>query len=483
MTRLTNRISVLAVTALVAVLGACSGSDSDDGPAPPPPQTTGVVSVGVVTGFGSVYVNGVRYDTSGARIMVNNEVATQEQLRVGHCVQVRAHSQGAMHRADDIRYHNLLEGPISSIDLAASSFVAMGQVVLLTSDTSLGDAIVPASIEGLAVDDVVEVSGMVSTTGEIAATRIDIKPDNGPYDVTGYVSDLVPATSRFNINALVVDYSAANLDDFPTGAPADGDLVLVKGFLFNADGSFAATRVELRSDDWLKPDAGDQIEVEGLVTNFVSATEFDVAGWPVTTTSGTVYVNGTVTDLADDVKVEVEGTADAEGVLVATTIKFKQLNTIRIVAPIAALTATDRSMELLGLEVATDASTRFEDKSALKLDAIGFGDLAVADWVDVRGYEDPVGSNAVTATRVERIEAEEVVRLRGSFRNAAPPDFDILSVTVATTKATRFMLEEDIRLTAEEFFDQAVDEIVEAWGSWDGTALAADRVEIKACDD
>ena len=45
------------------------------------------------------------------------------------------------------------------------------------------------------------------------------------------------------------------------------------------------------------------------------------------------------------------------------------------------------------------------------------------------------------------------------------------------------MLEEGIRLTADEFFDQAPGEIVEAWGSWANDVLAAERVEIKVNDD
>ncbi len=483
MSRLTTRFALLAVAGLLAIAGGCFGGGSSDGNNPPPVATTGAVSVGVITGFGSVYVNGVRYDTAGAQVRVNNEVATEAQLRVGQCVQVRAHTRGDSHHADEIRYHNLLEGPVSAIDYAASSLVAMGQTVLITSETTIGDGIDPASIEGLAIGDVVEVSGMVSSTGVIEATRIDIKPDNGPYDVTGYVSNLFKPESRFNIAALVVDYSAANMDDFPTGEPAEGDLVLVKGFEFNADGSFAAIRVELRSDDWLKPSVGDEIEVEGLITNFVSLIDFEVAGWPVTTTASTLYENGTAGDLADDVKVEVEGNANADGVLVATKIRFKQINTVRVMAQIGGLTAADRSIELLGLDVATDAGTRFEDKSAMKLRDLGFDDLAVGDWIDLRGFEDPIGSNTVTATRVIRVEAQEAVRLRGPFRDPARPDFRILSVDVGTTATTRFVLEEDVRLTADEFFTQAVDEIVEAWGEWDGVKLTATRVEIKTCDD
>jgi len=104
--------------------------------------------------------------------------------------------------------------------------------------------------------------------------------------------------------------------------------------------------------------------------------------------------------------------------------------------------------------------------------------------VDVRGYQNPAGSNAVTATRLVRIDPADGVRLRGPFLDPVRPNFHVLSVLVVTTEATtKFVLEEGIRLTADEFFTQAVGDLVEAWGTWDGTALAAARVEIKVNDD
>jgi hypothetical protein len=480
---LTYRFTVLAVAALLSGLGGCGGDDSHDSVTPPPPPETGVVSAGVITGFGSVYLNGVRYDTSAAQVSVNGEAAGESDLKVGQYVQLQGHAHGAAYYADVIRYHNVIEGPITNVDYGASSFEVLGQTVLVTQLTSLDDEIVPASIEGLAVDDVVEVSGLVTTTGVIEATRVDIKPDSGPYDVTGYVSNLLTGTKRFNINELVVDYSTASMEDFATGAPAEGDLVLVKGFEFNTDKSFIATRVELRSDDWIKPDAGDQLEIEGLITDFLSAADFKVAGAPVTTTPATMYEHGTVDDLADDVLVEVEGTANAAGVLVALKVKFKEISEIRIVAEIDQLVAADGSMTLLGVVVSTDEGTRYEDMSALALRDLGFENLVVGNWVDVRGYEDPAGSNAVTATRVVRIDPSDVVRLRGPFLALVRPDFHILSVLVATGETTRFVLEEGIRLTSDEFFDQAPGEVVEAWGSWANDELSAERVEIKVNDD
>jgi hypothetical protein len=121
--------------------------------------------------------------------------------------------------------------------------------------------------------------------------------------------------------------------------------------------------------------------------------------------------------------------------------------------------------------------------SAAALRNLGFDDLVVGNWVDVRGYEEPAGSNAVTATRVVRIDPLDVVRLRGPYLETAKPAFKILSVPVVTGETTRFVLEEGIRLTADEFFTQAPGEIVEAWGDWGFGLLGATRVEIKVNDD
>lgn len=483
MQRCVKRFGVVAALALITALGAC-GDDSHKSSSTPD-QTTGMLSVGVITGFGSVYVNGVRYDTAGAQVTMDGAPATAAQLRVGQYVELKGHASGNGHYADVIRYHNVLEGPITAIDTAAGSFVAMGQTVLVTSGTSIGDGIVPASIDGLTVGDVVEVSGEVPLSGPIDATRVDIKPDGGPYEVTGYVVDLDSALHRFNINALVNDYSSANMSDFPTGAPADGDLVLVKGVTFAEDGAFLATEVELRSDDYLAPGPGDIVEIEGLVANFVSATDFEVAGMKVTTTATTTYEHGTVADLAEGVAVRVKGTADATGTLVASRIAFRFENTVRVVAQVEAVNAVAQQVTLLGMVVKTDEFTRYEDESVLDLREFDLGDVTVGEWLDVRGYETQPGP--VVATRVERIEAQEQARLRGQFRATTQPDFAIVTVAVSTSDTTAFRLENaeppGDRLTREEFFSLAPGRIVEVWGDWTGMALAADRAAIEVLDD
>jgi hypothetical protein len=57
-----------AVVAAAAVVGlaACGGGGSSSSTPQPAAQSAPVVSSGAITGFGSVFVNGVRFETSSA---------------------------------------------------------------------------------------------------------------------------------------------------------------------------------------------------------------------------------------------------------------------------------------------------------------------------------------------------------------------------------------------------------------------------------
>ncbi|RXM07868.1 hypothetical protein EO238_29000, partial [Citrobacter sp. AAK_AS5] len=77
-----------------------------------------------------------------------------------------------------------------------------------------------------------------------------------------------------------------------------------------------ASRLEKHSSS-LSGSSDDDADLEGLVTRFASATDFDVAGQAVTTTAATRYEGGSAADLALDVNVDVEGGFDSGGRIVA----------------------------------------------------------------------------------------------------------------------------------------------------------------------
>ncbi len=474
-----RRVCIGAAIACAFVTACGGGSETVagiDAGGSPEPVATGIVSRGTITGFGSIIVNGVHFDVNDASIVVDGASATQADLAVGDIVVVKGtlSADGTTGTASSVTFDDAVEGPISEIDLAAGTLVVLGQLVRVDADTSFDDRISPASLEGLAVGDIVEVAGYVLADGSIGATRIEPKAAGEEFEVTGTVSNLDAAAFTFSIGGLVVDYSQAMIDDdFPGGGPENGQLVEVKGRTLGGDGELLATRVELE-DDALPGDAGDRVEIEGFITRFASASDFDVEGVPVTTNAQTVFEDGTSADLALNRKVEVEGELSGDGVIVADEVELKQAGFIRITATVDSV-GSDR-LTVLGIEVHVTASTRMEDKSDADVEPFTLASLAVGDYVEVRAFENADG---VVATLLEREDPEDEVELRGFVDSIAQPDLVILGVTVHTDGGTQFRGLDDAPIDAATFFAQAEGHLVEADGTLAGGVFLADEVELE----
>lgn len=469
----TQLIFALSGALLVAACGGggeqVAGIDARGAPLP-----SAVVSKGTITGFGSVIVNGVTYNTNSATFTIDGTPGTQTDLSVGDVIVVQGtvNDDGTSPTATSVTFDDAVEGPISAIDLTAQTMTVLGQTVRVDADTSFDDSISPASLDSLDINDVVEVSGFFLADGSISATRIELKPAGGEFELTGIVGAVAAATLQ--INGYVVDTSAAMLDNFPNGAPEVGQLVEAKGTGLGAAGELLATRVEFKGGDF--GEDGDQAELEGFITRFDSANDFDVEGVPVITNAQTTFENGTSADLALNRKVEVEGDINAAGDLVASNVEIKASGFVRIDALVEDVQA-DR-LTVLGIVIRIDASTRFEDKSAAELEPFNLSHIVVGNYVEVRGYEDASG---IVATRLEREDFDGTVALRGFAENVSDPDFTILGVPINTIVATVFSDLDGSPLDADDFFLQAGagGRLVEASGTLNGAAITAAEVEFE----
>ncbi len=479
--RIRNRIfTVLGTLLLGAGCGGGGGGDgaSDGGTDPGGGIDRGgiTIALGPISGFGSVIVNGVRYSTSAAAITVNGQPGDESELRVGQIVRVegRLDSGGTTGTATRVSYSSEVEGPVQSVDLAARRLVVLGQVVQVGADTSFDDGIVPRSLEGLRAGDQVEVSGLVRADGHIDATRIERRIGTGELELRGLVSSVDSAARRFGIGSQVVDYSAALVEGFPTGQPVNGDRVEVKGAL-DASAVLRATRIE-RKDSGLSGEPGHEGDLEGLVTRFSSAVDFDVAGQRVTTTGATRYEGGTAADLALNARVEVEGQIDSAGRLVAAKVEFRRASNLELAGPVDSVEVNLSRFSMLGLTVRTDSRTRFEDHSGMHHGAFGLGDLRVGDYVELRAYEEAGG---LVATLIERDDSETEVELRGPATNVAQPNLTVSGVTVTTDNQTEFRGDEGGSITASEFFTAAPGREVKVRGTRVGNAVLAERIEFE----
>ena len=471
-----------AAAGLALVLAGCGGGGGGAAPA----AGSDVVSKGVITGFGSVHVNGVHFETDGAAFLVDDAPGGQADLAVGDVVEIRGQvsDDGRTGTASTVSSQDAVEGTVTALDPLAGTLLVAGQSVRTDADTSFDDSIPGATLTGLVVGDSVEVAGFFDSTGAIRATRIEKKPTGSAVEVHGVVADLDTVNRRFRINALNIDYSAALLDDFPGGQISNGDFVEVKGSTF-VGGVLQATKVELEALDSDEGDEDAKREIEGLITRFVSATDFDVAGRPVTTNSSTVYENGSVADLAVNLKVEVEGPLNAAGVLVARKVSIRRAGNVRVASVVDSVDAASGTLIVLGITINIDRLTRLEDKSDADVESFSLDDLRVGDYVEVRGAEFPAASGQLLARRLEREDAESRSIVQGPVTAVTSPDLVVFGVTVQTVPGTEFGDRSGNSISASTFFSLVlVGDQVKAQGSvLAGQVVQAREVEFEFEDD
>ena len=483
-----NRITTAFLAAAMLITGGCGGGGGGSDVTPPPP-TGGItrtgVAVGPITGFGSVIVNGVTYDTSSTIFTKDGLPATQDDFSVGQVVLVKGtiDDDGTNAMANTVEFDDVVEGPVSSVNEQLNQLVVLGQTVLLTATTSIDDSC-PGTLDDLLVVPAVEVSGLADANGLIEATRIECRDGtwNGVMEVNGLVSGHNAGATTFMINGLEVDYSGAAVDNFPTaGVINDGDPVEAKGTVLNGN-TLDATRVEYKGNRFANDD-GDHAEIEGFITRFVSASDFDVSGLPVTTTGSTTFEGGMAADLGLNLKVEVDGEFNAGGVLVATKVDIKSATAVRVTGTLDSVSGN--TMTILGITVNTDPlKTRFEDKSEARVDPLQVGDLNTGDYVEIRGQEMPVGQ--ITAVLLERDDFDTRTELRGFVEAGGKnePNLTVLGATIVTNGATVYRDSRgatDVGMGAAEFW-AAVQEgsLVDARGTESGdTTLVATELELQ----
>lgn len=379
--------AVLALLMLTMVLPGCGGVDSGGtGQTADRPTTAS----GRVAGFGSVIVNGIRFDDSQATVVDDDGVTRPStDLRLGMVVEVQGRLRGASGQgaASRIQFGHEIAGPVESVDGVGSRLVVLGQTVRVDVDTLFeGYA---GGLADVLAGQLVAVHGFYdSSAGSYTATRIERRTSLAQYTLRGRISGLQgPPVRTFSIGAALIDYGTVAPSSLPT--LANGLSVRVSLNTTPVSGHWVATSVHTSQRNF--PD-NNEARLEGFVSGHVSPANFIVGGIPVDASGPGVSVrHGTLADLADGVRVEVNGQMVA-GVLVAGELDFKRGGDqeFELHGPIESVNAATQTLVLRGVTVAWDANTTFAAGTA--------GELAVGALLDVRGT--PAGGVRIQASLI-----------------------------------------------------------------------------------
>ncbi len=449
-----NTVWKFILVALSAALVALPGCNSGGGSSLAGIGGTGKIASGTITGFGSIFVNGIEYNLDSASIEVDDSAGAENDLRVGMVVTVTGTAGDTAGNASSVVYDEVVEGPVSGLTVSADGtnkrFNVLGIDILVDAVATIFDNSTPDfSFDTIADGDVVEVSGFFDAGGVLRASYIDktetLDPGTTEVQLKGTATDATGAGGTagfgdsFTVNGITVNIlSGTDLSDVPGGLVTDGMFVEVKGLWVDAT-TVDASRIE--EEDTALGDDGDDVSLEGLVSGFTGdLTLFFVDGRPVDATTATF--EPITLQLANDQRVEVEGTINSSGILIAEEVESRG-GDVEVQAVVTSKTVTNAALNegtvtlLLvnntqQLAVQTNSRTQFEDKTEV-VESLRLSDIGSGDYLEVRGFVD--GSGAVVATEVRRDDpiGEDVI-LQGPVSSfALNSEVTILGVTFATS--------------------------------------------------
>ena len=257
---LSSAVMFTLIIAVLWTLAACGGGGSPGGTASSTATTTTgaapVLTTGTVTGFGSIFIDGVEFQTDATtrrRRLDQGKVDLagddKSIFSLGMVVSVQ-HRQGS-NKASKIEFINNLLGPASNV--TATGCTVMGVPVLIGPFT-----VIKPDITALVNGVIAEVSGLPNLNGAIPATFIEVHQAGvgnalQQFELKGFISGFDPVGKTFSLgpvfnstNTVAVSFANAVIDNNITSGLADGLFVEVKTDLAGSQANpINALKIEL----------------------------------------------------------------------------------------------------------------------------------------------------------------------------------------------------------------------------------------------
>lgn len=270
-------------------------------------------SLGAISGFGSVIVNGIKYDDSAATVTDDlGDARVLGQLRIGMVVEIEGEADdvNAVGTARSIRIVSEVKGRVGVINAASGQLIVQGLTVQTGAETVWDD---PSGIAALRTNDIIEVWGFADRTrpqGVLMATRIDASPgDRTLAKLRGVVDAISVAPAAVRIGSQTIDLAKTGL---PAGLSA-GALVQVQGGMpVNSTSALSADRISV-----ITPALSQGVSaarLEGQISGYQSPGDFQLAGLTVDASAAS-FQGGSAATLRNGLRIRVDGKASGSKVI------------------------------------------------------------------------------------------------------------------------------------------------------------------------
>ncbi len=501
--QLRNRVFKLAAgTVAFGVISACGGAgggglDVADGGI----RGTGS-SVGPVSGFGSVFVNGVEFNTDdipNREVESNDGITAESLVSEGMILRVEGEwRDDGTGTAEKLSYDDTLRGPVGQVTAdpsGAGEFVTlsvMGQSVRVDRQTVVRGTTYAALLGGSQITGHVRVSAWRQANGSYRAGYIEvINPDLTDIELEGTLSAVDVSQNQFTIGTITVQYDE-NSVSFGSGLTeadlVNGAVLEVEGEL-NGTTLFAAT-IDRDDARRFSRNSADDIEFTAVIDASYTPSgagsrpgEFTMGGLTVRVTDATELDDSiTLDELTEGLLIQVEGQFLSDTVVEAEEIELRDGNA-KVKGVVS--TPTDNVFFIGGVEVRVSSTTVFtvEDGSGTSLQALPIGTTTV----EVEGIEKEQGVDVfIEALKVEvddevaDFDDRNLYELEGRLTNITPSTITVLGVLLDAGPGA---YDSNPQSEIIDRFDNGEILILEVEYSKNGNDFIADEIDLEENDD
>ncbi len=310
---------------VLPALISCGGGGDTTSASLPGTGGTGITASGPISGFGSVVVNGIRFDDGAAQVRSDGDVTSSGALRLGMTAKVlrfqsstttsSSPTTSPAGTATSIEIWSVAQGSIKGVQLPNTVTVA-GLTLVVDAGTVFEGA---ESLVSLKSDEVIKVWGQPSRADftQWSVSRLEVLKAPQNTITTGKVS---LRAGKWNLNGMTL----ANAPDSLT----EGQLIRVMGTLGGTtEVTLTAIQTTLLAEAGsTKPSAG-YTELQGIVSSILSTstlapnpvTRFTLGASVVDISNANVLPSGA--SITEGMRLQVQGVWSS-GVLVASQVKI-----------------------------------------------------------------------------------------------------------------------------------------------------------------
>ncbi len=433
------------------------------------------VTMGAVSDYGSIFVDGVEFDTRDASIYFEDtlagtgDAAVREHLPIGQQVVVQGNiaSETAGTALTVDAFYRVL-GPVATvvrIDDDTYEMSILGQTVFATPETTFSGL----TASTIAPDMVLQVCGPVDEYGAVHAGHIALMADDTPYGLKGVVQFLNSGQHTFRINGLTVDFSQVQS---AFGDVDEGQPVAVIGSL-TGDTLVAASMTRFEAESF---DNADVLLMDGFLTASNGQSQWRMGRYTLQFDNLTAFEGLSEEELTAGLRVRVRGR------LVNKVVTAEQVNAVarvRLESKVTSVDVSSGAMLLDGLPsipIHINALTRIHGSASV------LSDVLPGDHVRVLAYA--LDSQQVSARSIfvsPPNTRQERFTLQGPVTSISDSQFAILGFVVDTTAATgvSFQGENGQALSAADLLASlAQGTQVRLTGAWSGMQIVYEEAKI-----